>query len=147
MDRVCPRDFTLLSAQKWGAATYLYCSTCRGVMLERPNVEKIVQAGTQPRIERPEEEPVFEDGTAQCSCSEARMKSVSRDGVTVDVCPKCKAVWFDAGELERVVAANRRKLVATLPGASSSTLSAPGLLADAVMVILKAVGALVFEIW
>ena len=147
MDRVCPRDFTLLTAHEWGAATYLSCPTCRGVLLERRDAETIVRSGTHPHFERPAEEAVFEDGTALCSCSEVRMKSGSRDGVTVDVCPKCKAVWFDAGELERVVAANRRKLVATLPGASTSTISAPGLLADGVMAILKTVGAVLFEIW
>ena len=147
MDRVCPRDFTLLSAHEWGAATYLYCSTCRGVLLERQDVEKIVQSGTHPRIEPPAEEPVFEDGTALCSCSEVRMKTVSREGVTVDVCPECKAVWFDAGELERVVAENRKKLVATFPAAQPSMTSAPALVLDALGFILKGIGAILLGVW
>ena len=73
MDRVCPRDFTLLSAHEWGAATYFYCAACHGVLLEHQDVEKIVQSGTHPHIEPLAEEPVFEDGTALCSCSEVRM--------------------------------------------------------------------------
>ncbi len=27
-----------------------------------------------------------------------------RDGVTIDICPKCRGVWLDRGELERLIA-------------------------------------------
>ncbi len=30
-----------------------------------------------------------------------------RDGVTVDVCPECRGLWLDRGELERLVARAR----------------------------------------
>jgi len=43
MGRVCPRDFTLLSAHEWGAATYHFCAACHGVHLERSEVEKIIE--------------------------------------------------------------------------------------------------------
>lgn len=114
MDRVCPRDFTLLSSHEWGAATYQHCPTCDGVLLERSEVEKLVQSGAHPPTRRPEKGLSFEDGTALCSCSDATMQTVSREGVAVDVCPACGAVWFDAGELQRVVAEKRRKF-ASLP--------------------------------
>lgn len=111
MDRVCPRDFTLLTAREWGAATYQYCATCHGVLLERSEVEKIVRSGTNPPVLQPRERRTFEEGTALCSCSEATMMTVTRQGVSVDVCPACEAVWFDAGELARVVAENRKDLL------------------------------------
>ncbi len=28
----------------------------------------------------------------------------TRDGVTIDVCPACRGVWLDRGELERLIA-------------------------------------------
>ena len=65
----------------------------------------------------------------------------------MDVCPACKAVWFDAGELERVVAENRKQFVATFPAAQPSMMSAPALLLDALGFILKTIGAILLEVW
>lgn len=39
------------------------------------------------------------------------MDTVSREGVTVDLCPSCKAIWFDGGELQRVVVAKRKQFL------------------------------------
>lgn len=36
---------------------------------------------------------------------ESGMSEVSRNGVHVDVCPKCRGVWLDPGELEKLTAA------------------------------------------
>ena len=33
------------------------------------------------------------------------MSEVSRRGVYVDVCPSCRGVWLDGGELEKLLAA------------------------------------------
>lgn len=33
------------------------------------------------------------------------MKEVERRGVLIDVCPECKGVWLDRGELEKLLAA------------------------------------------
>jgi Zn-finger nucleic acid-binding protein len=111
MQRVCPRDFGPLTAHEWGAATYLYCESCHGVLLEASELDKMLAYGTHPRLPLPAEEPHFEDGSALCSCSGRAMKSVSREGVTVDVCPSCGATWFDAGELRWVVAGKRMPFI------------------------------------
>lgn len=31
------------------------------------------------------------------------MREVSRRGVKIDVCPECRGVWLDAGELEKML--------------------------------------------
>ncbi|WP_399539108.1 zf-TFIIB domain-containing protein [uncultured Paenibacillus sp.] len=36
-------------------------------------------------------------------CDDVRMREVEKDGVTVDVCPDCKGVWLDRGELEKLM--------------------------------------------
>jgi Zn-finger nucleic acid-binding protein len=36
-------------------------------------------------------------------CSE-KMKEVQRQGVDIDICPGCKGVWLDRGELEKIIA-------------------------------------------
>jgi uncharacterized protein len=35
-------------------------------------------------------------------CHEVRMKEVEKDHVLIDVCPSCKGVWLDRGELEKI---------------------------------------------
>jgi len=31
------------------------------------------------------------------------MREVEKNGVTVDICPSCKGVWLDRGELEKLM--------------------------------------------
>ncbi len=35
------------------------------------------------------------------------MREVNRNGVHIDVCPKCRGVWLDRGELEKLLDAAR----------------------------------------
>ena len=39
----------------------------------------------------------------QCPVCDERMREVEKHGVTVDLCPSCKGVWLDRGELEKLV--------------------------------------------
>lgn len=109
--RLCPRDFSPLSTHEWGAATFLLCETCHGVLLEATEVKRLLRGGTHPPLREPAAEPTFEDGSALCSCSGVPMSTVFREGVRVDLCPVCKAIWFDPGELERVVKAKRKEFL------------------------------------
>lgn len=36
-------------------------------------------------------------------CNDVRMREVEKDGVLIDVCPECKGVWLDRGELEKLM--------------------------------------------
>lgn len=36
-------------------------------------------------------------------CHDVRMREVEKDGVLIDVCPDCKGVWLDRGELEKLM--------------------------------------------
>lgn len=40
----------------------------------------------------------------QCPVCDDRMKEVERLGVSIDICPGCKGVWLDRGELEKIIA-------------------------------------------
>lgn len=39
------------------------------------------------------------------------MDRVTRAEVSVDVCPSCRALWFDAGEIQCVLAAEREAVL------------------------------------
>ncbi|WP_010268281.1 TFIIB-type zinc ribbon-containing protein [Paenibacillus senegalensis] len=36
-------------------------------------------------------------------CNDVRMREVKKDDVAIDVCPDCKGVWLDRGELEKLM--------------------------------------------
>lgn len=35
-------------------------------------------------------------------CDNVRMREVEKENVMIDVCPDCKGVWLDRGELEKI---------------------------------------------
>lgn len=48
-------------------------------------------------------------------CSEPVLDEREREGITVDVCPACRGVWLDRGELERFLARARDAWEPRLP--------------------------------
>ena len=40
-------------------------------------------------------------------CEDTRMREVEKDGILIDVCPNCKGVWLDRGELDKLMAGVR----------------------------------------
>jgi Zn-finger nucleic acid-binding protein len=38
-----------------------------------------------------------------CPNDNAGMQEVNRNGVLIDVCPQCRSVWLDRGELEKLL--------------------------------------------
>lgn len=55
-------------------------------------------------------------------CAEAVLEATYRHGIEVDVCPRCKGVWLDRGELEKILDA----LDAQLTASGASTVSDGG---------------------
>jgi len=41
-----------------------------------------------------------------CPNDNAGMQTIDRDGVQFDMCPTCRGVWLDRGELEKLMAAS-----------------------------------------
>ncbi|RUS47460.1 zf-TFIIB domain-containing protein [Cohnella sp. AR92] len=36
-------------------------------------------------------------------CNDSRMREVEKNGVLIDICPSCKGVWLDRGELDKLM--------------------------------------------
>lgn len=36
-------------------------------------------------------------------CNDVKMREVEKDGVLIDICPECKGVWLDRGELDKLL--------------------------------------------
>lgn len=45
-------------------------------------------------------------------CEKPVLDERERNGITVDVCPECRGVWLDRGELEKMLAYAQRELEA-----------------------------------
>lgn len=43
-------------------------------------------------------------------CYDPVLDERDRDGVVIDVCPECKGIWLDRGELEKLIARATRDL-------------------------------------
>ncbi|MEN6403032.1 MAG: zf-TFIIB domain-containing protein [Armatimonadia bacterium] len=39
----------------------------------------------------------------QCPVCDDKMNEVERSGVMVDICPSCKGIWLDRGELDKLI--------------------------------------------
>jgi hypothetical protein len=39
----------------------------------------------------------------QCPACDAELKMTDRQGVEIDYCPKCRGVWLDRGELDKII--------------------------------------------
>jgi uncharacterized protein len=42
-----------------------------------------------------------------CPNCNVSMQNVARSGVELDMCPSCRGVWLDRGELEKILGASR----------------------------------------
>lgn len=52
----------------------------------------------------------------RCPLCDVNMKEVERRGVLIDVCPECKGVWLDKGELEKLLSASREEAQSGVQG-------------------------------
>jgi uncharacterized protein len=43
-----------------------------------------------------------------CPVCDEKLREVEKYGVMVDICPGCKGVWLDRGELEKIVSLDAR---------------------------------------
>jgi len=50
-----------------------------------------------------------------CPNCDGSMQAVNRSGVEFDMCPKCRGVWLDRGELEKLMALEREDAQASAP--------------------------------
>lgn len=44
-----------------------------------------------------------------CPNCTASMQNVNRAGVEIDICPSCRGVWLDRGELEKLLSEQRQE--------------------------------------
>lgn len=119
----CPRDASPLAVREWGPSWFGSCGRCHGVWIRPEELHRFSQQLASPPASYPEGEIEVLEDTALCSCAgQPLMNRVVRDAVSIDVCPSCRAIWFDPGELQCLLAAQRAATLAgrgPVPGGAS----------------------------
>ncbi len=46
----------------------------------------------------------------KCPLCDVPMREVNRRGVQIDICPECKGVWLDRGELEKLIEVSEQEV-------------------------------------
>jgi Zn-finger nucleic acid-binding protein len=60
-----------------------------------------------------------------CPNDNSAMQTIDRDGVQFDMCPTCRGVWLDRGELEKLMAAAGQSAPAPAPAAPPRAATPP----------------------
>jgi Zn-finger nucleic acid-binding protein len=58
-------------------------------------------------------------------CKTERLSMMARQGIEIDYCPKCRGVWLDRGELDKIVERSVVELAAAVPVSAPATVAAP----------------------
>lgn len=122
---LCPRDGSRLEVRRWGESEYGFCVRCHGIRIERDQLAGMVRNADEPPLSYPADlagGPEIVEGTALCSCSgQPVMDGVVHGDLSLDACPACGAVWFDAGEIQCYLAERRKQAPASLGDARNTT--------------------------
>lgn len=107
-ERTCPRDGSVLESKVVGSTEVFVCHQCHGLWISGYDLAALVRSPYEswklPWVEMFESDVRYVEDTVRCVCGEhSLMKTVTRKGVRVDLCPDCGGLWFDGGELEQVI--------------------------------------------
>jgi Zn-finger nucleic acid-binding protein len=120
---LCPRDGSELEIRRWQDSEFGFCTRCHGMLIERPELDALSHSEGPP-LTYPDDPPDgvdVKEGPTLCSCpGQPLMDRVNREGdLSIDVCPVCQAVWFDAGEVHCYLAARQDVVLGGLGAAMS----------------------------
>jgi Zn-finger nucleic acid-binding protein len=98
----CPRDGAeTVTTQGTGRGRFDLdvCPTCQGAWYDRGEITK---ASNDPEVERLILEYAGGASTLSCPRDGRAMARRPVGEASLDVCPRCKGVWMDAGEMEGI---------------------------------------------
>jgi Zn-finger nucleic acid-binding protein len=55
------------------------------------------------------------------ACPDVTLSMTNRDSIEIDYCPKCRGVWLDRGELDKIIERSLASTPANAPNAPSNT--------------------------
>ena len=119
----CPRDRTVLTFTESGRFPCNRCSACQGMLLGADEVAAAL-GGRVPATGRIAALP--ESGVA-CPRDASTLRRLEHNGVELDLCAECGALWLDSGELDKIKTLGKGKrraaagAAAAVAGAAAAT--------------------------
>jgi Zn-finger nucleic acid-binding protein len=119
----CPRcaDHPALEQLAKKGVEFHGCQTCRGILLEKKGILRVLQTVRRPDPQASAESYDYFNSlvaaaeftpskTPSMSCPQCRydMYETENRGIRLDFCMNCQSVWFDAGELQQILQRLRR---------------------------------------
>ena len=106
----CPACHKKLHRFKAAGAALDGCSACGGIWFDDQELDQVNRSGAADglaaEINRSPKLRVDEDAVRACpKCKKAALEQKLfslGSGVIMDCCPKCRGVWLDFGELEKI---------------------------------------------
>ncbi len=103
----CPRDKTVLQSESPLGVSMHACAKCEGKWLASAHAAKLFSRLSNPEGAIKEFQRQIEQeskpSSALCSQDGAPMRVIVQRGVTLDVCSKCRSIWFDGDELDQLL--------------------------------------------
>jgi len=100
---LCPADDTPLAASASNGYEVHRCPQCLGVAVAG-NVLPAVRAYAALELHKQPDQPAH---VRPCPRDGKMMKSLRFKGVSMDVCPECRGLWLEAGQLPRLLEVTR----------------------------------------
>ncbi len=93
----CPRDGEILSSNEVNGYRYWRCERCRGFWIPGAALHRVMSEKGMSEVWM-----ARRGERSQLKCPECRdgCEDVLVDGRRLDVCPSCRGVWLDAGEVQ-----------------------------------------------
>jgi Zn-finger nucleic acid-binding protein len=115
----CPLDQGDLTSHEEAGIRFHYCAGCHGMFFAKEHLLGCLRRGITAGFSGSPE--VIADVTVkvirrECpECHATTMMDKLLDDVAIDICPACKGVWLDAGELNKIVERHQRKSRSSKP--------------------------------
>jgi Zn-finger nucleic acid-binding protein len=107
---LCPHDQSVLQTPAEEATSASFCEICHGLWFSREQLAQLLRTGQVSR-NLPRQKVLTQRSSQRfCpSCANIELSSKLVDKVEIDVCPCCRGIWLDAGELDLIITRYRRK--------------------------------------
>ena len=83
-----------------------YCLSCKGFWLDKNELEVLnIILGIKSNFVAPFKHPAIQSNEKKLICPycNAKMKKIRMNGAIIDVCPNFHGMWFDKGELPKIL--------------------------------------------
>ena len=121
----CPKDRAVLLSYSHGAAEFQTCDLCHGMWFSKDQLRHCLQQGiflpSHRLMVATAKRTKASSMQLNCpQCGNSRLVARQIDGIEIDLCPGCKGIWLDAGELQLILQWHRKRAKATA-GTKAST--------------------------